>query len=113
MANALSYTAHRRLAVDRRVARCGDDLMKELWQENSVQIAETAVPDTILPLHNRERSPTWGQYAWLVAWLVAIPLALIVTYAFVPILDNGFVRSLDDRGNFLRTALSVVWARTR
>ena len=33
-------------------------------------------------------------------WLLTIPLALIVIYAFIPTLDNGFVGGYDDDPNF-------------
>ncbi len=53
------------------------------------------------------------------AWLVAIPLAVIVFYAFFPVLDNGFVPSVDDDKNFLANphfrglgAAQVKWAWT-
>ncbi len=52
------------------------------------------------------------------AWLVAIPLALIVVYAFIPILANDFV-DWDDHVNFLTNthfrglgAAQVRWAWT-
>ena len=45
---------------------------------------------------NRDPLPAWDRRAWL----IAVPLALIVTYAFIPVLDNDFV-SWDDHENFL------------
>ena len=58
--------------------------------------------------------PAWDRRTWL----VAIPLALIVIYAFIPTLDNGFV-SWDDDQNFLDNpyfrglgAAQVKWAWT-
>ena len=45
---------------------------------------------------SREPAPAWDRRTWL----VAIPLALIVIYAFLPCLDNGFVEWDDDQ-NFL------------
>ena len=58
--------------------------------------------------------PGWDRRTWL----VAIPLALIVIYAFIPVLDNGFV-NWDDDENFLDNpyfrglgAAQVKWAWT-
>ena len=58
--------------------------------------------------------PVWDRRTWL----VAIPLALIVIYAFIPALDNGFV-DWDDDQNFLENpyfrglgAAQVKWAWT-
>ena len=62
----------------------------------------------------QEPLPGWDRRAWL----VAIPLALLVIYAFIPALDNGFV-DWDDRQNFLENpyfrglgAAQVKWAWT-
>src|SRR5438270_13691403 len=44
-----------------------------------------------------EPVPAWDRRTWL----VAVPLALIVVAAFVPVLDNGFV-DWDDELNFLK-----------
>ena len=45
----------------------------------------------------RKPLPAWDRRTWL----ATIPLALIVTYAFIPILANDFVNSWDDQHNFL------------
>ncbi len=61
---------------------------------------------------SRHSLPAWGRPTWL----AAIPLALIVSYAFIPTLDNGFV-PWDDYENFLENrnfrglgAAQVKWA---
>ena len=59
--------------------------MKEIGQESTTQVAVAPVP-------SRESPRTWD---WRV-WLVTIPLALLVTYAIIPILDNGFILLDDD-----------------
>ena len=62
---------------------------------------------------NPEMEPAWDRRTWL----VAIPLALVI-YAFIPVLDNGFV-VWDDDQNFLDNpyfrglgAAQVKWAWT-
>ncbi len=88
--------------------------MEELWQERSPQAAVAVVP-----------SPSAGPSAHSLpacdrrAWLVTIPLALIVIYAFIPTLSNDFVTSWDDQHNFLYNpyyrglgAAQVQWAWT-
>ncbi len=69
--------------------------MDEFGRERSMQAAVAPVRGPSAgpsqgPLPERDRR----------TWLVAIPLALIVTYAFIPILANGFV-AWDDDKNFL------------
>jgi len=61
---------------------------------------------------SEEPPPAWDRRAWL----VAVPLALIVITAFIPTLDNGFVE-WDDHKNFLGNpffrglgAAQVKWA---
>jgi hypothetical protein len=61
---------------------------------------------------NQEREPAWDRRAWL----VAVPLAVVVIAAFLPVLDNGFI-DWDDELNFLRNpyyrglgAAQVKWA---
>jgi tetratricopeptide (TPR) repeat protein len=64
----------------------------------SVQAPATASPDSgAAPGPARGPSPAWDRRAWL----VAIPLAVVVFAAFLPALDNGFV-DWDDELNFLR-----------
>ncbi len=71
--------------------------MKEVGQERSMQAAVQPVPSSSA-MPSRAPSPAW---AWgRRTWLVAIPLGLIVIYAFIPILNNGFVLWDDDQ-NFL------------
>ena len=87
--------------------------MEEFGQEESMQAAVAPV----LSLHagpNPDRLPAWDRRTWL----VAIPLALVVIYAFIPILNNGFVL-WDDNQNFLENpyfrglaAAQVKWAWT-
>ena len=62
----------------------------------------------------RQPRPAWDRHAWL----VVIPLALVVLYAFFPAYNNGFVAWDDDR-NFLGNphfrglgAAQVKWAWT-
>ncbi len=62
-----------------------------------------------------ESPPDWDRRTWL----VAIPVALIVLYAFIPILNNGFVDGWDDDPNFRDNpyfrglgAAQVKWAWT-
>ncbi len=85
--------------------------MKEFGQERSMQAAVAPVP-TPSAGPSREPLPAWDRRTWL----VAIPLALIVIYAFIPTLDNGFV-VWDDDQNFLDNpyfrglgAAQVKWA---
>ena len=54
-----------------------------------MQVAEAPSP-------SRELPPGWDRRTWL----VAVPLALIVVYAFIPTLANGFL-GWDDDQNFL------------
>ncbi len=69
--------------------------MEKVGQERSMQAAVPPVPSPSDGL-SRKPLPAWGRPTWL----VAIPLALIVIYAFIPTLDNGFV-PWDDDENFL------------
>ena len=82
--------------------------MKEFGQERSTQAAMAPVPSPSAG-PSRNPLPAWDRRTWL----VTIPLALIVIYAFIPILDNGFVA----RGTTMRTSsttpISVVWAQPR
>ncbi len=80
--------------------------MEEFGQDRSIHAAAAPVP-------SQGPLPAWN---WRV-WLVAIPLALIVSYAFIPCLNNGFVTSWDDDQNFLDNpyfrglgAAQVKWA---
>ena len=69
--------------------------MKKDRQKRSRHVAVAPVPSrSVGP--NRDPLPAWDRRAWL----IAVPLALIVTYAFIPVLDNDFV-SWDDHENFL------------
>ena len=69
--------------------------MKMFWQEGSTSTAVAPLPVASAGA-NRQRVPAWDRRIWL----VAIPLALIVIYAFMPILENGFL-VWDDDQNFL------------
>ena len=87
--------------------------MKEFGQESSTQAAVAPVPSPSAG-PSQEPLPAWDRRTWL----VAIPLALIVIYAFIPALDNGFV-AWDDDQNFLDNpyfrglgAAQVKWAWT-
>ena len=87
--------------------------MEEFGQERSTQAAVAPVPSPSAG-PSREPLPAWDRRTWL----VAIPLALIVIYAFIPALDNGFV-AWDDDQNFLDNpyfrglgAAQVKWAWT-
>ncbi len=62
-----------------------------------------------------EPLPAWDRRTWL----VAIPLALFVVAAFIPVLKNGFVGACDDDDNFLNNpfyrglgAAQLRWACT-
>ena len=86
--------------------------MNEFGQESSIQAAMAHVP-SLSAGPNRHPLPGLDRQTWL----VTIPLALIVIYAFMPILDNGFVPSTDDYQNFLDNpyfrglgAAQVKWA---
>ncbi len=88
--------------------------MEQLWQERSTQAAVAPVPSSSGG-PARHPLPAWDRRTWL----VAIPLTLIVIYSFIPILNNGFVPSLDDNQNFLENpyfrglgAAQVKWAWT-
>ncbi len=81
--------------------------MNAIGQEGTTQ-AVVAPVSSQAPREARDRR----------TWLVAIPLALIVIYAFTPALDNGF-SPLDDGENFLDNpyfrglgAAQVKWAWT-
>ncbi len=85
--------------------------MEELWQERLMAPAAAPVPSPIAR-PSRQRLPAWDRRTWL----VAIPLALIVIYAFLPALDNGF-SPLDDNQSVLDNpyvrglgAAQVKWA---
>ncbi len=87
--------------------------MKGFGQERSMQAVVEPVPSSSA-VPTRDPLPAWDRRAWL----VAIPLALIVIYAFLPCLANGFV-SWDDNKSFLENpffrglgAAQVRWAWT-
>ncbi len=67
--------------------------MNEIGQETSMQAAVAPIPSAG---PNRDRLPARDSRTWL----VAIPLALVVIYAFIPVLTDGFV-GWDDDQNFL------------
>ncbi len=69
--------------------------MEELGQETSMHAAVAHVP-TPSAGPSRRPPPAWDRRAWV----VVIPLALIVIYAFIPSLANEFVLWDDDQ-NFL------------
>ena len=79
-------------------------------------VAHTTIPPTPPSTAGLTREPLSG---WdRRTWLVVIPLALIVLYAFLPSLDNGFV-AWDDHRNFIDnpyfrglSAAQVKWAWT-
>ncbi len=86
----------------------GDLLMDGFDEEGSMQAAVAPVPSQ-QSLPGRDRR----------AWLVTIPLALIVSYAFIPVLANGFMALWDDHENFLDNpyfrglgAVQLKWAWT-
>ena len=88
--------------------------MEQFGQDRSMQAAVAPVPSWSAG-PSREPLPAWDRRTWL----VSIPLALIVIYAFIPILDNGFVTSWDDDENFVANpyfrglgAAQVKWAWT-
>ncbi len=70
--------------------------MEKVGQERSMQAAVAPVPSPSAGL-SRKPLPALG---WR-TWLIAISLALIVMYAFLPTLDNGFQAGWDDDENFL------------
>ncbi len=77
--------------------RGGAELLKMAWRKRSMQLA--VAPVASLSTGSSQRPlPGWDRRTWL----VAMPLAFFVTYAFLPCLDNGFVTSYDDNGNFLQ-----------
>ncbi len=69
--------------------------MEKAGQERSTQTAVAPVP-TASASPSRMPVPAWDRRTWL----VPIPVALLVIYAFMPCLDNGFV-TWDDDQNFL------------
>ena len=73
--------------------------MEELGQETSMHAAVAHVP-TPSAGPSRRPPPAWDRRAWV----VVIPLALIVIYAFIPSLANEFVLWDDDQ-NFLDQSL--------
>ncbi len=70
--------------------------MKAFWRGRSMQAAVAPVP-SVSAGPSQGPLPAWDRRTWL----VAIPLAFFVIYAFMPTLDNGFVASWDDDQNFL------------
>ncbi len=68
--------------------------MEEFGQERSMQAAVAPAPNLSAGLH-RDPLPAWDPRSGL----VAIPLVLVVIYAFSPALNNGFV-DWDDQQNF-------------
>ncbi len=87
--------------------------MEECGQENSIHAPVAPVPRPLAE-PSRRLLPARGPRTWL----VAIPLALFVIYAFSPALNNGFV-DWDDIPNFLGNpyfhglgAAQVKWAWT-
>ena len=76
--------------------------MKEFGQERSMRGGLAP------PVPSQEPLPGWDRRTWL----IAIPLALFVIYAFIPSLNNGFVSWDDDRTSST-TPISVVWAQPR
>ncbi len=69
--------------------------MEELGQESTMQVALTPVAGPIAG-PSGQSLPVWDRRTCL----VVVPLALVVIYAFAPVLDNGFV-NWDDTVNFL------------
>ncbi len=59
--------------------------MNEFGQVSGTQAA-------VAPAPGQEPALAWDR----LAWLVTIPLAVLVTYAFVPVLDNDFLLIDDD-----------------
>ena len=87
--------------------------MNEFGQENPTQTAVALVPSPSTE-PSRRPPPAWDRRTWL----VAIPLAFFVIYAFIPALSNGFV-DWDDHQNLLANpyfrglgAAQVKWAWT-
>ncbi len=87
--------------------------MGEFGQERSIEAAVAPTP-YLSAGPNRDPLQAWDRRSWL----VMIPLALIVIYAFSPSLDNSFVR-WDDHRNFLENpsfrglgAAQLKWAWT-
>ncbi len=69
--------------------------MNEFGQDGSMRVAVAPVASPSAG-QGRKPPPAWDRGTWL----VAIPLAFFVIYAFIPILDNGFVDGWDDDPNF-------------
>ncbi len=64
------------------------------FEESGDDVSAAAASENAEP----DQQPTSG---WdRLTWLVAIPVALLVIVAFLPVLDNGFVL-WDDQGNFV------------
>ena len=89
----------------------GNVFMKMFWQERSRPAVVAPVPRAG---PSGDSSAAWDRRTWL----IVIPLALIVVYAFIPILGNGFVLWDDDQ-SFLANpyfrglgAAQVKWAWT-
>ena len=87
--------------------------MNGFGQESPMQAAVAPVPSPSAG-PSRQPLPVWDRRTWL----VVIPLALTVIYAFIPVLGNGFVLWDDDQ-NFLTNhyfrglgAAQVKWAWT-
>ncbi len=97
--------------------------MEEFGQEKSMQAAVAPAPNLSAGLSGAPPSLSAGPSAIRCrpvtgAWLVAIPLAMVVIYAFIPIVANGFV-AWDDNKNFFDNpyfrglgAAQVKWAWT-
>ncbi len=81
--------------------------MEEFGQESSMKVAVTTVAGPSAG-PSGDSLPVWDR----LTWLVAIPLALIVMYAFIPILNNGFVL-WDDNEYFLENLYFRGLARPR
>ncbi len=85
--------------------------MNEIGQEKSMQAALAPAPN-LSTGPSPDRLPAWDRRTYL----VVIPLALVVIYAFIPALSNGFVL-WDDNDNFVNNhnfrglgAAQVKWA---